>query len=281
MISIIYGTHNRLDKLKTSIESIHKASAFLDTPPEIIIVDGGSDDGTLEYLRSMPQIKLIQEGGLHGVTRAYNRGFRLASRPYITWFSDDFVYDGHALKNLVARLKSESSSTLVSLSIDVGDGAGFRNYSPNTPLGAGHKDLFRLVNYWSEDFITYASDNDFCMKIQMSGGRVVAEPEAKVIHHIDMDDNLHKENLKANQCSARYRMVYAKGRNKTWQHGCPNIWLEATSIEEIFRKLEVGRLKYNWCNFYTKNAFGHSELLKSMNVFITAFRGKDSYAVVL
>lgn len=281
MISIIYGTHNRISKLKESIASINKAAVHLPKPPEVIIIDGGSTDGTVAFLKSLPNIKLIQEGGLHGVTRAYNRGFRLASHKYITWFSDDFIYDPKALKVLVDRLDKENNKTLVSLSIDVGDGAGFRNYAPNTPIGAGHKNLFKLVNYWSEDYITYAADNDFCMRIQMAGGRVVAEPGAKIIHHIDLKDDLHNENLKVNPCSGRYRRIYCKGRHKTWTRPYPNIWINAGSESELFSKIEQVRLNYGWCNIYTQSVFGHQDLLNSMNVLICRFLSKDNYAVVV
>ena len=165
MISIIFGTHNRLVKLKRAINSINEASKLLAKPAEVIVVDGGSTDGTLEFLKNQ-QIKVIAEGSLHGVTRAYNRGFRLASENYITWFSDDFLYVRDALKIAIDRLAKENNNTLISFSIDVKDGKGFKNYGGNTPIGAAHRDLFEAVDYWSEDFITYASDNDFSQKIE-------------------------------------------------------------------------------------------------------------------
>jgi len=267
MISIVFGTFNRVDKLTNSINSIKKAASKLDQMPEIIIIDGGSTDGTLEYLSKQKDIIVINEGGLHGVTRAYNRGFRLASRKYITWFSDDFIYDENALKISLERLEKEDENTLISFSIDVGDGNGFINYAPNTPVGICSKKLFQKVDYWSEDFITYASDNDFNQKILMAGGKVLPEHKAKIIHDIDIKDFLHKENLSGNKCSKRYFELYKNGINK-WNKTYPEIWISASSSEELYDKIIDARNNIGWVNFYTDNLFGMDNLFNSMNVVI-------------
>ncbi len=278
MISIIFGTFNRLLRLKNSIASINRAAQLLPSPPEIIVIDGGSTDGTLGYLSGLPNVTLIAEGGLHGVTRAYNRGFRMASRPYITWFSDDFTYQPNALLVLLNRLKRENNMTLLAPTIGVG--GKFRNYAPNTPIGIGHRTLFQRVNYWSDEFITYASDNDFSLRITMAGGRVVGEPGAKVIHHIDMKDHLHRENLSNNRCSQRYVDLYRKGI-RGWRRTYPEIWIKAESAAELIKKIENARLSSGWCNFFTGRDFGMGDLLASMNVTIEQFKGRRYYAKVL
>jgi GT2 family glycosyltransferase len=217
--------------------------------------------------------KVIKEGSLHGVTRAYNRGFRLATKPYLTWFSDDFIYDIDALDVLLKRFSETDSKTLLSLSIDVKDGDGFKNYAPNTPIGAGHTKLFQSVDYWSEDFITYASDNDFSQKVIMSGGKVIAELGAKVIHNIDLKDDLHNENLSYNPCSLRYRELYKSGI-KSFNKTYPDIWINARNADELYSKIQNARSKIGWCNFYTSNLFNHERLFKSMNISIGS---RDKY----
>ena len=278
MISIVFGTFNRLPRLRNSIASIQRAAKPLGKPVEIIVIDGGSTDGTLPFLNNVPNAKVISEGGLHGVTRAYNRGFRLAGEEYITWFSDDFTYQDNTLMLLMRRLKKENKMTLVAPSIGVN--GKFRNYSPNTPIGIGHRMLFQKVDYWSEDFITYASDNDFSMKVRMAGGQVVGEANAKVVHHIDMKDHLHKVNLAGNKCSQRYAKLYRKGV-KGWTNTYPEIWVRATNAVELIRKVETARLTIGWCNFYTGQDFGLGQLLASMNIRVTQFRGKRHYTRML
>jgi glycosyltransferase involved in cell wall biosynthesis len=57
IVSVVLGTYNRLSFLKSTIASI-RASQF-DQPYEIIVVDGGSTDGTLDWLVSQRDIITI------------------------------------------------------------------------------------------------------------------------------------------------------------------------------------------------------------------------------
>jgi len=286
MISIILGSYNRLPRLQTCIQSIQNAGIYLSEPPEIIVIDGGSTDGSLQYLYNLQpttDIKVIEEGALHGVTRAYNRGFRLASKKFVTWTSDDCEYLPDCLMHVVNRLLNENNKTLVSISMSDGPGKPFINYGENTPVGAGSKDIFKAVDFWSEDFITYASDNDFSIKIHRAGGRVVAELNAKIIHHLDLHDNLHNINVPTNRDSARYVKLYGH-RNfnivKSGRRIYPNIWINANSLIALMNKVEELRSSVSWGNYYTSNNFEAIPLLESMNINVEDFRGQSSYDLV-
>ena len=114
----------------------------------------------------------------------------------------------------------------------------------------------------------------------MAGGKVLPEPTAKVKHNIDIKDELHKENLKDNNCSIRYRELYSKGV-KTYKNTYVNIWINALSIDELINKLEKARLNNGWVNFYTDKDFGKTDLLNSLNVSVENFKGSSSYCKVL
>jgi len=72
MISLCVPTYNRINDLKRCIKSI--LNGFGEYPYEVIIADGGSTDGTIEYLKKLndDHIKLIEHGKLMGITKAYN-----------------------------------------------------------------------------------------------------------------------------------------------------------------------------------------------------------------
>ena len=57
LISVVLGTYNRLSFLKLTIESIRKE--LKEFAYEIFVVDGGSDDGTLEWLLQQKDIVLF------------------------------------------------------------------------------------------------------------------------------------------------------------------------------------------------------------------------------
>jgi glycosyltransferase involved in cell wall biosynthesis len=61
MISIVTGTLNRIDHLKRVIENTVDSDSRL----ELVLIDGGSIDGTIEYLKNLnhSRVKLIEEGG--------------------------------------------------------------------------------------------------------------------------------------------------------------------------------------------------------------------------
>ena len=87
MISICMPTFNRLRYLKRCLSSVF--DGFGDYPYEVIIADGGSTDGTLEYLRKLKNITLIEQGKLTGTAKAFNACSKVAKGDYIIPFSDD------------------------------------------------------------------------------------------------------------------------------------------------------------------------------------------------
>jgi glycosyltransferase involved in cell wall biosynthesis len=284
MISVILGTYNRIEKLKKCIDSIKKSN--IKEPAEIIIIDGNSTDGSVEFIKSHPDIIYINEGGLHGVTRAYNRGFRLSSRKYITWGSDDFVFMPDTLQNAVDRLEKEDWKTMISFSSDFMDGRGYISYTDCAPTGACYKDLFKYIDYWSEDFITYASDSDFTVKAYMSGGKAVPEFECKIQHKLDVNDYLHQQNLADIKCIDRYNQLYINDRNymkyiRKYKNTYIDIWINATSIDELVHKLEKARLNNGWVNFHTDKGFDKINLLNSLNISVGPFKGNNNYCKVL
>ena len=105
--SIIVPTLNSKTFLKKCITSILDQSY---KNYEIIVIDGKSTDGTVEYLKTLgDKVKWISEND-NGQADAINKGFNIATGNWITWQnSDDYYYDNNAL-SLFARAIRENKS---------------------------------------------------------------------------------------------------------------------------------------------------------------------------
>lgn len=89
LISIITPSLNRADMIATAIESVMAQNYPLF---EHIIVDGGSNDGTLDVLKKYPHLHLIG-GKDQGVYDALNKGIALAHGDIIGQLNTDDYYE--------------------------------------------------------------------------------------------------------------------------------------------------------------------------------------------
>ena len=71
MISVVTGTYNRFAMLQRMVASARRSVSTL--PIEIIVVDGGSTDGTQAWCKTHPDIVLIEQGELLGACKALMR----------------------------------------------------------------------------------------------------------------------------------------------------------------------------------------------------------------
>lgn len=97
-------TNNRKDKIIQCIESVHNQT-YSNT--EHIIMDGGSDDGTLKLLQKYEKkgwIKIYSEKD-SGIYDAMNKGIDKATGQYISFLnSDDFYHNQNAITESVKKL---------------------------------------------------------------------------------------------------------------------------------------------------------------------------------
>jgi glycosyltransferase involved in cell wall biosynthesis len=95
-ISIITPSFNQVSFLKETVQSIH--SQVVDLEIEHIIVDGGSTDGTVEYLQELGDQVIWWSGKDKGQADAVNKGIRMATGEIIGWLNSDDLYLPGALQ---------------------------------------------------------------------------------------------------------------------------------------------------------------------------------------
>lgn len=113
IVSIVLPTLNGARYIAEAIDSV-----LSQTCPdfELIVVDGGSKDGTLEIVSHYhdPRISVVSQppdsGRLPG---ALNLGFAHAKGEFLTWFQDDDKYEPEALEVMLSFLSSHPNVDFV------------------------------------------------------------------------------------------------------------------------------------------------------------------------
>jgi glycosyltransferase involved in cell wall biosynthesis len=202
-VSIVTGTYNRLQSLQTLVDSI-RFSVGIGIPYEIIIVDGGSTDGTIQWCKDQPDVKLIEHGKLLGAVKAFNDGAYAAQGKYVILANDDIIFINEAIMAAVAFMHDNPYVGIGCFYQDRG-GLGWHvatmSASKNgkkTSVYYGQvcivpKELGDLVGWWGDYLRTYGGDNELSCNVVEAGYKILPIPEA-CIHDGIVDDELRNKN---------------------------------------------------------------------------------------
>ena len=103
MISLIIPSYNNLRHLKNAYESVRKYYEDV----ELVLIDDGSEDGTIEWLESLNDDNLIfwREEERKGHTILYDKGIGCASREIIGILHADMYIGPSYIENLLKHLE--------------------------------------------------------------------------------------------------------------------------------------------------------------------------------
>jgi glycosyltransferase involved in cell wall biosynthesis len=212
----VLGSYNRLRFLKLTIESIRRELDHCSFPHEIIVVDGGSTDGTLSWLAKQKDIILIiqhNRGEWRGKTIArrswgyfMNLGFKCAQGKYVCMLSDDCLVVPGAIANGVELFEQELSKHE-----KVGAIAFYwRNWPEQEKYWVGQtfgnkifvnhgiylKKALEEVCYIDEDrYSFYHADGDLCLKMWQLGYSCIESPASFVEHFSHANQTVRGTNL--------------------------------------------------------------------------------------
>ncbi len=106
-ISVIIPTHNRLDRLPDTIQSVLNQT-FSDL--ELIIIDDGSTDDTSAYVHSLKDDRVIYSRQTQqGVSSARNNGIHLSRSPLIAFLDSDDHWHPDKLNRQITALKQSTA----------------------------------------------------------------------------------------------------------------------------------------------------------------------------
>lgn len=208
--SVIIPTYNRREHLLACLASV---SAQRRRPDEVIVVDDGSTDGTLEALSGIEGVNVIQQQNA-GAGAARNRGAAAASGDYLAFLDSDDLWFEWTLEAFAALVASHDRPSMLSARfIDFANPAELGSIaSPPTPhgiafdcylastergyfVGAGMMVIarteFERVGGFVEDRLN-AEDHDLALRLGDARGFV------QVIEPVTLAHRIHSENAMAN-----------------------------------------------------------------------------------
>lgn len=213
-VSVVFGTYNRLPFLKATIASVR--SSQIDVPYEIIVVDGGSSDGTVEWLTKQGDIiSIVQHNrevseGQARRKRSWgyfiNLGFKCAEGRYICLISDNSVIHPDTLANGVRHFEREVAGgrRLGAVAFYWRSWPEEKKYRVSSTLGnktmVNHglflREAVERVG-WIDDrhYDFYCADGDLALKIWHAGYEIVTCSDALLEHFERVDPAMRQQNL--------------------------------------------------------------------------------------
>lgn len=228
-ISIILGSYNRINFLKKTIDSIRQEVE--NVKHEIIVIDGGSNDGSAEWLLKQKDIitiiqhnrgtfkkKIIERKGWGYFM---NLGFRAASGKFILMLSDDCLLVPHSVKNALDELDQleKSNRKIGAMAFFWRNWPEMKNYWVGTTFGkifVNHgiylKEALENVDFINvSDYSFYHADGDLSLKIWHAGYEIIASSNSYVEHFTHANVNVRNSNL--NKQAIDYDVYIKKWKN--------------------------------------------------------------------
>jgi GT2 family glycosyltransferase len=211
-VSIIVVNWNGEHLLDECLSSLEKQSY---KNLEIIVVDNGSTDGSIQVLKQWgPVVKVVSLSENKGFTGGNIEGLKIARGEYIALFNNDAVADPNWLRELVSAMDEDekvgicASKLIIYDQPDTIDSAGDGCVTSGHGIKRGNREsinnftkkeyvfgacgaavLYRRtmiddIGFFDRDFFLNCDDTDMNFRAQLMGWKCVFIPTAVVLHRV-------------------------------------------------------------------------------------------------
>jgi GT2 family glycosyltransferase len=221
-VTIVILTWNGLAYTRQCLQTLRNQTLF--PYYEVIVVDNGSTDGSVEYLKSISWIRLIENSRNLGFVKGNNQGIQ-ASDPesdIVLLNNDTEIFQPAWLSRLQESAHKSTGIGIVGARLRLPDGkllhAG--TYMPietywGQQIGSGEKDINQFnidaavegvvfacvyirrevidrAGLLDEAYFSYFEDSDYCLTAQKHGFKVICCGSATLIHHENTSTKVNK-----------------------------------------------------------------------------------------
>ncbi|MBN8826151.1 MULTISPECIES: glycosyltransferase [unclassified Spirosoma] len=165
VISTLLICRNARPFIESCLASIRQQTH---APDEILVVDGNSQDGTLEWLRQQPDIRVISQMG-NGIANARNTGILAASGDFIAFLDADDSWKPEKLARQYTLLSQKPNLQAVTTFLTKSNDSDGAEWVAMTPGGFLFKrTVFDQFGLFNEEW-TVASDHEWFMRAIRQG----------------------------------------------------------------------------------------------------------------
>ncbi|MGB9980380.1 glycosyltransferase [Methanobacterium sp.] len=251
-VSVIMPVYNRVGTVKSAIDSV-LTQTYRNI--ELIVVDDGSDDGTVELIEGIGdnRVVLLRNKSCHGVSKARNKALEVASGKYIAYLDSDNTWDPRYVAAMVgAFLRLPDAEAIYSGQLlfkgnsEKPFAARFGSFNRGLLLNRNYidmnafchtRDIYNRLDGFDENLKRYV-DWDLIMRISESA-KMYSVPVMLSNYYFDNADNTitnnaeflhHQEILREKQ---RERLNHPYPTLKTNRANLPNVSIIIPSYESL------------------------------------------------
>ncbi len=195
-VSIIVLNWNGKDFIKKCLESIKKF-----TSPElyeVIVVDNGSKDGSVEMLQQMKKQdflhKLILNRENLGFSKGNNQGFEIAEGEFFFMLNNDTEVTAGWLENLLEKAKQYPNAAAIGAKIidfpmwEKHDYKILPDREKMTVCGGAmlmHRSAIKKIGMLDAEHFSpiYGEETDWCYRARNAGFKIIETDSSRIIHY--------------------------------------------------------------------------------------------------
>ncbi len=215
LVSIIIINFNGLNYLKDCFESLEKVNY---PNWEVIVVDNGSCDGSIEFLnryKNFKSLKVVRNSSNLGFAKPNNQGYRVAKGKYVLLLNNDTRVNPDFLGKPVEILNNNKKIGVIQPKIFLMEKPGYLDNTGSFMTKTGFlvhegylekdskifdkekrvfatkgacmlikREVIEKVGLFDNDFFAYFEESDFCWRVWLAGYEVMYYPKSSIFHKV-------------------------------------------------------------------------------------------------